>query len=96
MPQRRGLPAALPKDGFRSAFLRSLTVNALNPKALTSWLAVLFNPSFPYRLAHMLLASGLIVGESLFLVMTAGVIVSTGTRAEAADELIDAIHAYFK
>jgi len=39
--QRRGLPAALPKDGFRSAFLRSLTVNALNPKALTGWLAVL-------------------------------------------------------
>lgn len=39
--QRRGLPAALPRDGFRSAFLRSLTVNALNPKALTSWLAVL-------------------------------------------------------
>lgn len=39
--QRRGLPAALPQDGFRSAFLRSLTVNALNPKALTSWLAVL-------------------------------------------------------
>ena len=24
-----------------------------------SWLAVIFNPSFPYRLAHMLLASGL-------------------------------------
>nr|WP_316640507.1 cytochrome ubiquinol oxidase subunit I [uncultured Roseateles sp.] len=27
----------------------------------TSWLAVLFNPSFPYRLAHVLLASGLTV-----------------------------------
>lgn len=25
----------------------------------TSWLAVIFNPSFPYRLSHMLLASGL-------------------------------------
>jgi cytochrome bd ubiquinol oxidase subunit I len=25
----------------------------------TSWLQVIFNPSFPYRLAHMLLASGL-------------------------------------
>src|SRR5258706_240344 len=24
-----------------------------------SWLAVIFNPSFPYRLAHMLLASGI-------------------------------------
>lgn len=38
---RRGLPARLPQDGFRSAFLRSLAVNALNPKALTTWLAVL-------------------------------------------------------
>jgi len=27
----------------------------------TDWLAVLFNPSFPYRLAHVLLASGLTV-----------------------------------
>jgi cytochrome d ubiquinol oxidase subunit I len=27
----------------------------------TSWLAVIFNPSFPYRLTHMLLASGLTV-----------------------------------
>ena len=26
---------------------------------VTSWLAVIFNPSFPYRLSHMLLASGL-------------------------------------
>ena len=25
----------------------------------TSWLAVIFNPSFPYRLAHMMIASGL-------------------------------------
>ena len=25
----------------------------------TDWLAILFNPSFPYRLAHMLIASGL-------------------------------------
>ncbi len=28
---------------------------------VTSWLAVIFNPSFPYRLAHVLLASGLTV-----------------------------------
>jgi cytochrome d ubiquinol oxidase subunit I len=28
---------------------------------VTSWLAVIFNPSFPYRLSHMLLASGLTV-----------------------------------
>ena len=27
----------------------------------TDWLAILFNPSFPYRLVHMLLASGLTV-----------------------------------
>ena len=26
-----------------------------------SWLEVIFNPSFPYRFAHMLLASGLTV-----------------------------------
>jgi hypothetical protein len=32
----------------------------------------------------VLLASGLIVGESLFLVMTAGVIVSTGNEAPFA------------
>ncbi|MCY7369969.1 MAG: cytochrome ubiquinol oxidase subunit I [Polaromonas sp.] len=28
---------------------------------VTSWLAVIFNPSFPYRLTHMMLASGLTV-----------------------------------
>ncbi len=28
---------------------------------VASWLAVIFNPSFPYRLAHMLIASGLTV-----------------------------------
>jgi cytochrome d ubiquinol oxidase subunit I len=28
---------------------------------VTSWLAVIFNPSFPYRFSHMLLASGLTV-----------------------------------
>ncbi len=29
---------------------------------VTSWLEVIFNPSFPYRLTHMLIASGLTVG----------------------------------
>jgi len=29
---------------------------------VTSWFEVIFNPSFPYRLAHMLIASGLTVG----------------------------------
>ncbi len=34
----------------------------INGKAhVVSWLAVIFNPSFPYRLTHMLLASGLTV-----------------------------------
>jgi cytochrome d ubiquinol oxidase subunit I len=28
---------------------------------VTSWLQVIFNPSFPYRFSHMLLASGLTV-----------------------------------
>lgn len=36
-----GLPVAKGPAGIRSAFLRSLTVNALNPKALTSWIALL-------------------------------------------------------
>jgi cytochrome d ubiquinol oxidase subunit I len=26
---------------------------------VTSWMEVIFNPSFPYRMTHMLLASGL-------------------------------------
>lgn len=34
----------------------------INGKAhVTSWMAVIFNPSFPYRFIHMLLASGLTV-----------------------------------
>jgi len=34
----------------------------INGKAhVTSWMAVIFNPSFPYRLTHMLIASGLTV-----------------------------------
>lgn len=28
---------------------------------VTSWLAVIFNPSFPYRMTHMMIASGLVV-----------------------------------
>lgn len=39
-------------DGFE---LRDGVVHA------TDWLAIIFNPSFPYRLTHMLLASGLTV-----------------------------------
>ena len=39
----RGLDAPMAQDGagFGTGFRRSLLVNALNPKALTSWLAVL-------------------------------------------------------
>lgn len=39
----RGMAAPQARDGagFASGFRRSLAVNALNPKALTSWLAVL-------------------------------------------------------
>jgi cytochrome d ubiquinol oxidase subunit I len=29
---------------------------------VTSWMEVIFNPSFPYRMTHMLIASGLTVG----------------------------------
>ena len=32
---------------------------------VTSWIEVIFNPSFPYRLTHMLIASGLTVSFSL-------------------------------
>ncbi|MBC2834937.1 LysE family translocator [Paragemmobacter straminiformis] len=41
--RRNGMAAPTGKDGagFATGFLRSLAVNALNPKALTSWLAVL-------------------------------------------------------
>jgi cytochrome d ubiquinol oxidase subunit I len=34
-------------------------VNSPNGIVAASWWAVIFNPSFPYRLAHMLLASGI-------------------------------------
>ncbi len=39
--QRGGIAQVDRVDGVRAAFLRSLGVNVLNPKALTSWLAVL-------------------------------------------------------
>ncbi len=49
-----------------------------------SWLAVIFNPSFPYRLAHMLLASGitaafLVAGLSAWRLLRAGA--DPGARA---------------
>ncbi|GAB4349851.1 MAG: cytochrome ubiquinol oxidase subunit I [Immundisolibacter sp.] len=47
-----------------------------------SWLAVIFNPSFPYRLTHMMLASGLTVA---FLV--AGLCAYRHLRGERSAEL---------
>jgi threonine/homoserine/homoserine lactone efflux protein len=38
---RRGLPTEREGLGFAAAFRRSLAVNALNPKALTTWIAIL-------------------------------------------------------
>ena len=48
----------------------------------TSWLAVIFNPSFPYRFTHMLLASGLTVS---FLV--AGLSAYRGLRGQRGDDV---------
>jgi cytochrome d ubiquinol oxidase subunit I len=50
---------------------------------VTSWLEVIFNPSFPYRLTHMLLASGLTVA---FLV--AGVSAYRWLRDDRGAEVI--------
>jgi len=49
---------------------------------VTSWLAVIFNPSFPYRLTHMLLASGLTVA---FLV--AGISAYRWLRGQAGPDV---------
>lgn len=50
---------------------------------VTSWLEVIFNPSFPYRLVHMLLASGLTVA---FLV--AGISAYRWLRDDRTPEVI--------
>jgi cytochrome bd ubiquinol oxidase subunit I len=50
---------------------------------VTSWLEVIFNPSFPYRLTHMLLASGLTVA---FLV--AGISAYRWLRQERGAEVM--------
>ncbi|MBI2727525.1 MAG: cytochrome ubiquinol oxidase subunit I [Polaromonas sp.] len=56
----------------------------INGKAhVTSWFAVIFNPSFPYRLTHMLLASGLTVA---FLV--AGISAYRWLRSERSAEVM--------
>jgi threonine/homoserine/homoserine lactone efflux protein len=38
---RRGMPVLPRQDSFGSAFWRSLMINWVNPKALTTWLAIL-------------------------------------------------------
>jgi cytochrome d ubiquinol oxidase subunit I len=53
---------------------------------VTSWLAVVFNPSFPYRLTHMLLASGLTAG---FLM--AGVSAYQWLRGDRAPSVLAAL-----
>jgi cytochrome bd ubiquinol oxidase subunit I len=50
---------------------------------VTSWLAVIFNPSFPYRFTHMMLASGLTVA---FLV--AGISAYRWLRDERSAEVL--------
>jgi cytochrome d ubiquinol oxidase subunit I len=56
---------------------------------VNSWLEVLFNPSFPYRLTHMLLASGLtvaflIAGLSAWQLIKGAVNVSTAKALRSA------------
>jgi cytochrome d ubiquinol oxidase subunit I len=49
-----------------------------------SWLAVIFNPSFPYRLAHMLLASGI---TASFVVAGLGMVAAAPQDAAALKTL---------
>ncbi len=53
---------------------------------VTSWMAVIFNPSMPYRLAHMLLASGL---TAAFLI--AGISAYRWLRGDQTDEVRKAL-----
>ncbi|HJV24663.1 MAG TPA: cytochrome ubiquinol oxidase subunit I [Aromatoleum sp.] len=52
----------------------------------TSWLAVLFNPSFPYRFTHMLMASGL---TAAFLI--AGISAWRWRRGDRRDDVMVAL-----
>ncbi|ABF12091.1 cytochrome ubiquinol oxidase subunit I [Cupriavidus metallidurans] len=54
---------------------------------VTSWIEVIFNPSFPYRLVHMLLASGLTVA---FLV--AGISAYRWLRNDRSREVLHSMH----
>ncbi|WP_059412401.1 cytochrome ubiquinol oxidase subunit I [Cupriavidus basilensis] len=53
---------------------------------VTSWIAVIFNPSFPYRLVHMLLASGLTVAFLL-----AGISAYRWLRGDRAPEVLSSL-----
>ncbi|MDF3835900.1 cytochrome ubiquinol oxidase subunit I [Cupriavidus basilensis] len=53
---------------------------------VTSWLAVIFNPSFPYRFVHMLLASGLTVAFLL-----AGISAYRWLRGDRAPDVLAAL-----
>lgn len=53
---------------------------------VTSWLEVIFNPSFPYRLVHMLLASGLTVAFLL-----AGISAYRWLRGDRARDVVNAM-----
>jgi cytochrome d ubiquinol oxidase subunit I len=53
---------------------------------VTSWLEVIFNPSFPYRLVHMLLASGLTVSFLL-----AGISAYRWLRRERSPEVLSSL-----
>ncbi|MDW3682163.1 cytochrome ubiquinol oxidase subunit I [Cupriavidus sp. CV2] len=53
---------------------------------VTSWLAVIFNPSFPYRFVHMLLASGLTVAFLL-----AGISAYRWLRGDRAPEVLSSL-----
>lgn len=53
---------------------------------VTSWLEVIFNPSFPYRLVHMLIASGLTVSFLL-----AGISAYRWLRRDRAPEVLSSL-----
>ncbi|MGB4767011.1 MAG: cytochrome ubiquinol oxidase subunit I [Rugosibacter sp.] len=55
---------------------------------VTSWLAVIFNPSFPYRITHMLLASGLTVAFLL-----AGISAYRWLKKDQSQEVMTTIRA---
>ena len=55
---------------------------------VTSWFEVIFNPSFPYRMTHMLLASGLTVSFLL-----AGISAYRWLKKDTAKEVMASLRA---